>query len=103
VDAAVADYAAGGVPNPDLAGKEFLSLLRRLRYVFLQDAALLQPLAVYFRPSPAVLRPEDANEMGGDAVVAAAMEPPRPVAGQILQRIRQRAGSLGEYSARVDV
>ena len=43
VDAAVADYAAGGVPNPDLAGKEFLSLLRRLRYVFLQDAALLQP------------------------------------------------------------
>ena len=30
VDAAVADYAAGGVPNPDLAGKEFLSLLRRL-------------------------------------------------------------------------
>jgi hypothetical protein len=33
----VADYAAGGVPNPDLAGKEFLSLLRRLRYVFLQD------------------------------------------------------------------
>ena len=43
VDAAVADYAAGGVPNPDLAGKEFLSLLRRMRYVFLQDAALLQP------------------------------------------------------------
>jgi hypothetical protein len=44
VDAAVADYAAGGVPNPDLAGKEFRALLRRLRYVFLQDAALLQPL-----------------------------------------------------------
>ena len=43
VDAAVADYAAGGVPDPDLAGKEFLSLLQRLRYVFLQDAALLQP------------------------------------------------------------
>jgi hypothetical protein len=43
VDAAVADYEAGGVPNPDLAGKEFLSLLQRLRYVFLQDAALLQP------------------------------------------------------------
>jgi hypothetical protein len=43
VDAAVADYASGGVPNPDLAGKEFLSLLQRLRYVFLQDAALLQP------------------------------------------------------------
>jgi hypothetical protein len=43
VDAAVADYEAGGVPNPDLAGKEFLFLLRRLRYVFLQDAALLQP------------------------------------------------------------
>jgi len=37
VDAAVADYAVGSVPNPDLAGKEFLSLLRRLRYVFLQD------------------------------------------------------------------
>ena len=44
VDAAVADYEAGRVPNPDLAGKEFLSLLQRLRYVFLQDAALLQPL-----------------------------------------------------------
>ena len=43
VDAAVADYAAGGVFNPDLAGKEYLSLLQRLRYVFLQDAALLQP------------------------------------------------------------
>ena len=43
VDAAVADYAAGGIPDPDLAGKEFLSLLQRLRYVFLQDAALLQP------------------------------------------------------------
>jgi hypothetical protein len=40
VDAAVADYAAGRVPDPDLAGKEFLSLLQRLRYVFLQDAAL---------------------------------------------------------------
>jgi hypothetical protein len=35
VDAAVADYAAGGVPDSDLAGKEFLSLLQRLRYVFL--------------------------------------------------------------------
>jgi len=35
VNAAVADYAAGRVPNPDLAGKEFLSLLQRLRYVFL--------------------------------------------------------------------
>src|SRR5947199_922338 len=35
---------AGRVSNPDLAGKEFLSLLQRLRYVFLQDAALLQPL-----------------------------------------------------------
>jgi hypothetical protein len=44
VDAAVADYEAGRVPNPDLAGKEFLTLLQRLRYVFLQDAALLQPL-----------------------------------------------------------
>jgi hypothetical protein len=44
VDAAVADYAAGRISNPDLAGKEFLSLLQRLRYVFLQDAALLQPL-----------------------------------------------------------
>ena len=44
VDAAVADYEAGRVPNPDLSGKEFLSLLQRLRYVFLQDAALLQPL-----------------------------------------------------------
>ena len=43
VDAAVADYAAGDVSDPDLAGKEFLSLLQRLRYVFLQDAALLQP------------------------------------------------------------
>jgi hypothetical protein len=43
VDAAVTNYAAGGVPDPDLAGKEFLSLLQRLRYVFLQDAALLQP------------------------------------------------------------
>ena len=35
---------AGRVSNPDLAGKEFLSLLQRLRYVFLQDAALLQLL-----------------------------------------------------------
>jgi hypothetical protein len=35
VDAAIADYAAGGVPDSDLAGKEFLSLLQRLRYVFL--------------------------------------------------------------------
>jgi hypothetical protein len=35
VDAAVADYEAGRVPNPDLAGKEFLTLLQRLRYVFL--------------------------------------------------------------------
>jgi hypothetical protein len=43
VNAAVADYAAGDVLNPDLAGKEFLSSLQRLRYVFLQDAALLQP------------------------------------------------------------
>ena len=43
MDAAVADYAAGGVFNPDLGGKEYLSLLQRLRYVFLQDAALLQP------------------------------------------------------------
>src|SRR5271154_5008364 len=49
VDAAVADYAAGGVPNPDLAGKEFLSLLQRLRYVFLQDAALLQPQFPHLR------------------------------------------------------
>ena len=38
----MADYAAGGVSNPNLAGKEFLTLLQRLRYVFLQDAALLQ-------------------------------------------------------------
>jgi hypothetical protein len=30
--------------RPRLAGKKFLSLLQRLRYVFLQDAALLQPL-----------------------------------------------------------
>jgi hypothetical protein len=29
--------------QPDLADKEFLSLLQRLRYVFLQNAALLQP------------------------------------------------------------
>jgi hypothetical protein len=43
VDTAVADYATGSIPDPDLAGKEFLSLLQRLRYVFLQDAALLQP------------------------------------------------------------
>ena len=43
MDAAVTDYASGGVPNPDLAGKEFLSLLQRLRYVFLQDVALIQP------------------------------------------------------------
>jgi hypothetical protein len=35
VDAVVINYAAGGVPDPDLAGKEFLSLLQRLRYVFL--------------------------------------------------------------------
>jgi hypothetical protein len=40
----VADYETGRVPNPDLAGKEFLTLLQRLRCVFLQDAALLQPL-----------------------------------------------------------
>jgi Centromere DNA-binding protein complex CBF3 subunit, domain 2 len=65
VDAAVADYAAGGVPNPDLAGKEFLSLLQRLRYVFLQDAALLQPqfprlrlwrLALFKDPAGRLLR-----------------------------------------------
>src|SRR5271156_5702089 len=43
INAAIADYTADGVLNPDLAGKEFLSLLQRLRYVFLQDAALLQP------------------------------------------------------------
>jgi hypothetical protein len=33
--------AAGRVPNPDLAGKEFFSLLQQLQYVFPQDAALL--------------------------------------------------------------
>jgi hypothetical protein len=50
VDAAVADYAAGGAFNPDLAGKEYLSLLQRLRYVFLQDAALLQfPQLLFWR------------------------------------------------------
>jgi hypothetical protein len=43
IDVAIADYADGRVPDPDLAGKEFLVLLQRLRYVFLQDAALLQP------------------------------------------------------------
>ena len=45
----MADYEAGRVPNPDLAGKEFLTLLQRLRYVFLQDAALLQPLFLQSR------------------------------------------------------
>ena len=43
VDDAIAAYTAGLVPNPDQAGKHFLELLLRLRYVFLQDAAVLQP------------------------------------------------------------
>src|SRR5438876_10440626 len=71
-----------------------------------------QPLALHFRPSPAVLRPEEAGEMGGGAGRGrggppggrgSGNRPFRPVAGQISQGIGQRAGSLGEYSARVDV
>ena|SRR5437667_11267818 len=38
----MADYATSSVPDPDLVGKEFLSLLQQLQYVFLQDATLLQ-------------------------------------------------------------
>ena len=37
------------------------------------------------------------------AVVAAAMDRLGPFAGQISQGIRQRMGSLSEYSARVDI
>jgi hypothetical protein len=71
-----------------------------------------QPLALYFRPLPAVLRPEEAGEMGGGAGGGrggltsgrgGGDGPFRPVARQISQGIRQRTGSLGEYSARIDV
>ena len=42
VDTAMADYTTSSVSNPNLVGKEFLSLLQQLWYVFLQDATLLQ-------------------------------------------------------------
>jgi hypothetical protein len=59
-----------------------------------------------------VLRPEEAGEMGGGAGGGrggltsgrgGGDGPFRPVARQISQGIRQRTGSLGEYSARIDV
>jgi len=40
-NAALIDYKTGGIADRDLAGRGFLTLLQRLRYVFLQDAALL--------------------------------------------------------------
>src|SRR5438876_243686 len=70
-----------------------------------------QPLALYFRPSPAVLRPEEAGEMGRGAGGSRGSLPGgrgggdgpfRPVARQISQGIGQRAGFLGEYSARIN-
>lgn len=41
IEGAVAAYAAGKIPNPDLAGMQFLELLKELRVVLLQDAAIL--------------------------------------------------------------
>ena len=43
VDDALAAYKGGLFPDADKAGKKVLEMLLRLRCVFLQDAALLQP------------------------------------------------------------
>jgi hypothetical protein len=71
-----------------------------------------RPLAVYLRPSPAVLRPEEAGEVGrgaggrGAGVAGGGGRgdgPLGPVAGQVLQGIGQGAGSPCERSTRIDL
>jgi hypothetical protein len=44
VDVAAQAYAGGEIRPADLTGREFVSLLKELRLIFLQDAAILQPI-----------------------------------------------------------
>jgi hypothetical protein len=71
-----------------------------------------RPLAVHLRPSPVVLRPEEAGEVGRGAGGSGAGlaggggggdGPLGPVAGQVLQEIGQGRGSPCERSTRIDL
>jgi hypothetical protein len=44
VDVAAQAYAGGKIRSADLTGREFISLLKELRLIFLRDAAILQPI-----------------------------------------------------------
>jgi hypothetical protein len=44
VDVAAQAYAGGEIRPADLTGREFVSLLKELRLIFLQDVAILQPI-----------------------------------------------------------
>jgi hypothetical protein len=70
-----------------------------------------RPLALHLRPSPAVLRPEEAGKVDGGAGGRCAGRaggngagdgPLGPVAGQVLQGIGSGAGSPCERSAGID-
>jgi hypothetical protein len=67
-----------------------------------------RPLTVHLRPSPAVLRPEEADEVGRDAggrgagFAGGGDGSLRPVAEQVLQGIEQGAGSPCERSTEMD-
>jgi hypothetical protein len=44
VDIAAQAYAGGEIRPADLTGREFTSLLKELRLIFLQDVVILQPI-----------------------------------------------------------
>lgn len=44
MDVAAQAYPGGEIRPADLTGREFVSLLKELRLIFLQDAAILQPI-----------------------------------------------------------
>lgn len=44
MDVAAQAHTGGEIHHADLTGREFISLLKELRLIFLQDAAILQPI-----------------------------------------------------------
>ena len=44
MDVAAQAHTEGEIHHADLTGREFISLLKELRLIFLQDAAILQPI-----------------------------------------------------------
>ena len=104
VDVATLAYASNKILPADLAGREFLGLLRELRVVFLQDSAILQPLypglglwrhAVFNHPewydfAAAVRRCEEVEEEPADQQMRAVV----PTIAEAVHRSTNQISSL---------